>query len=94
MINSDGQWAKDMDGCEFALRLQYSPLSQFLVYPLVARKDTQSEVQVRLSQGSKGLEEPFYSFAQIHNSHSMKCGLIADFNYSTAPFRSLGAAPN
>lgn len=81
MINSDGQWAKEMDGCEFALKLQYSPLSQFLVYSLVAGKDTHPEAQVRLSQGSKGLEEPLYSSAQIYNSHSVKCGLIADFNY-------------
>ena len=40
MINSDGQRAEEMDGCEFSLRLQYSPLSQFLVHPMVGGRDT------------------------------------------------------
>lgn len=94
MISSDGQRAEEMGGCEFCLRLQYSPLLQFLVYPMVGGRDTCPESRVRLSQRRKGLQEPLYSSAQIYNPHSLKCGLIADFNYSTAPFRSLRAAPN
>ena len=62
MINSDGQRAEEMNGCEFALRLQYSPLSQFLVYPMLGGKDTRPEAQVWLSHGSKGLEEPTLLF--------------------------------
>ena len=93
MINSDGQRAEEMDGCEFSLRLQYSPLSQFLVHPMVGGRDTCPESRVRLSQRSKGLEEPLYSSAQIYNPHSLKCGLIADLTFRLHLSEACGQLP-